>query len=175
MSLIFVTGSPGAGKSSVCQELKARGFQAYDTDEDQLAGWYDKRSGQPVSMPKREIWATSTWRDQHHWHIDRRKVEAIAANSQVACTYICGSVANETEVWNLFSKVLYLLVDETTVQARLSSRTDNDFGKEAHELAAIIGWLRNAEADYRRFGAGIIDATRPLEQVVNDIISLSHG
>jgi broad-specificity NMP kinase len=174
MSLVFVTGSPGVGKSSVCRELRTRGLEAYDTDADGLAGWYDKSSGQSVAMPSREVWATPEWQGQHDWHIDKNKVEAIAKTSQRDPVFICGSVANEVQVWDLFSKVFYLLSDETTVRARLLSRADNDFGKEAHELAAILGWLRNAEADYKRFGAEIIDATRPLEQVVDDIVSLSH-
>ncbi len=174
MSLIFVTGSPGVGKSSVCRELKIRGEQAYDTDGDGLAGWYDKSSGQSVAMPSREVWATPEWQNRHDWHMDRNKVEAIANTSQRDPVFICGSVANEVQVWDLFSKVFYLLADEATVRTRLLSRADNDFGREEHELAAILGWLRNAEEDYKRFGAEVIDATRPLKQVVDDIVTLSH-
>ncbi len=173
MSLVFVTGIPGAGKSSVCRELKERGCRAYDTDQDQLAGWYDKSTHQPVSMPPREVWATQAWRDRHDWYLDRMKINTIAETSGAAPVFICGTAANEAQVWDLFSKVMYLLVDEPTVRSRLSSRTDNEFGKEPHELAAILGWLRTAKEDYTRFGAEIIDASRPLKLVVDDIISLS--
>lgn len=174
MSLVFITGIPGAGKSAVSQELKSRGCRTYGTDEDQLAGWYDKDTQQPVSMPSRKVWATPEWRERHNWHIDRAKVETLAAEAHADTIFICGTAANEAEVWDLFSKVVYLLIDEATLRYRLSNRTDNPFGKELRELEAILGWLRNAEADYTRFGAKIIDASRPLKQVVDEILSLVY-
>jgi hypothetical protein len=35
----------------------------------------------------------------------------------------------------------------------------NQFGKAPEELAAVLGWQASHEADYRRYGAIIIDAT----------------
>jgi putative ribosome biogenesis GTPase RsgA len=36
MPLIYVTGPSGAGKSTVCNELLRRGYEAHDTDENEL-------------------------------------------------------------------------------------------------------------------------------------------
>jgi len=172
MSLVLITGTNGAGKSAVCRELKVRGFEAYGTDEDQLAGWYDKTTHLPVSMPPRDVWAKPEWSEHHDWHLDRSKLEALVERAQTKEIFICGCAANEAEVWDLFRKVLYLIIDEDTVRHRLSTRTDNDYGKELHELNAVLGWLQNARADYTRFGAEIIEASRPLAEVVDEILSL---
>ena len=172
MSLVFVTGISGSGKSTVRQELRSRGYEAWGTDEDKLSGWYDKQTGASVAMPPREVWATPAWREQNDWHLDRQKIEAIADRIGRSTAFICGTAANEGEVWDLFSQVFYLLIDEATLRSRISERINNDFGKEPHELEAILGWLRDAEANYTRFGANIIDASRPLGEVVDEILAL---
>jgi shikimate kinase len=174
MSLILITGTNGAGKSAVYRELNARGFEAYGSDENQLAGWVDKTTQLPVSMPPREIWAKPEWAEQNDWRFDRGKLEVLAerARARAQKIFICGCAANEAEVWDLFSKVLYLIIDEDTVRQRLSARIENQYGKEPHELSAILSWLRNARADYTRFGAEIVDASRPLVEVVDEILSL---
>jgi dephospho-CoA kinase len=48
--LIFVTGSSGAGKSTVREEFARRGFEAYDTDEHEIAQWRNKVTGQITSV-----------------------------------------------------------------------------------------------------------------------------
>ena len=44
--------------------------------------------------------------------------------------------------------------------------------RQPEELAAVLGWQASYEADYRRYGAIIIDATRPLGEVV-EILAVS--
>ncbi len=46
-------------------------------------------------------------------------------------------------------------------------------GKAPEELAAILRWHADYEAAYRRFGAVIIDAARPLRDVVDEILTTS--
>lgn len=36
---------PGSGKTTVRNELKSRGYEAYDGDEDGLAKWYNDATG----------------------------------------------------------------------------------------------------------------------------------
>lgn len=45
MSLYFITGSPGTGKSEVCRQLNARGYEAYDTDSAGFAQWKNLETG----------------------------------------------------------------------------------------------------------------------------------
>ena len=82
----------------------------------------------------------------------------------------CGGVANDIEVWDLFSRVIYLAIDEQTLRDRLGSRTSNDFGKAPEELAAVLEWHKVGEADHRSFGAVVIDATIPLPEVVDKVV-----
>jgi len=110
------------------------------------------------------------WLDEQEWRLVPSKIEALAARGERELVFLCGATANENEVWHLFSRVIYLAIDEDTLRRRLASRTSNDFGKAPNELAAILEWHKDSESNYRRFGAQVIDATLPLDQVVDEIV-----
>jgi hypothetical protein len=84
---------------------------------------------------------------------------------------LCGSVENEVEVWDLFDLVICLVIDDQTLRRRLGNRTTNSFGKHPEELAAALKWNPGNEASYRRFGAVIIDGTRPPAEVADAILA----
>ena len=44
MTLIYITGVAGVGKTTVLNELKRRGYEAYDADEN-LSSWELKSPG----------------------------------------------------------------------------------------------------------------------------------
>lgn len=103
----------------------------------------------------------------------RGRFEAILGRDTNTYAFICGSAANENEVWDLFDVVIYLAVDERTLRHRLANRSGNDFGKEEHELRAILEWHRTGVADYTRYGAVVIDATQSLEAVVDKVVAVA--
>ena len=86
--------------------------------------------------------------------------------------FLCGTADGDASVWHLFSKVLALVADVPTIRRRIDARPDQ-FGKAPEELAAILGRQASYEADYRRYGAIIIDATSPLGEVVGEILAVS--
>ena len=102
------------------------------------------------------------------------KVRALAPRADDQLVFLCGSTANEHEVWDLFYRVIYLTIDEQTLRDRLASRTSNDFGKAPEELEAILEWHKVAEGEYRRFGAVIVDATAPLPEVVDNVLAAAR-
>ena len=62
--------------------------------------------------------------------------------------------------------------NEGTLRHRLATRTTNLFGKDPVVLEQILTWNQDLEQRYRSYGATIIDATRPLEDVVEDVLAL---
>ena len=99
------------------------------------------------------------------WEIKRS-----AGNDTV---FLLGTASNELDVWDLFDDVICLVVDEQTMRHRLKTRTTNDFGKADHELADILEWFQRYEANYRSFGATMIDATAPLDEVADQVIQVA--
>jgi hypothetical protein len=86
--------------------------------------------------------------------------------------FLCGTADGDASVWHLFSKVLALVADVPTIRRRIDAHP-NQFGKAPEELAAVLGWQASYETDYRGYGAIIIDATRPLGEVVYEILAVS--
>jgi dephospho-CoA kinase len=169
VALVWVTGNAGVGKSTVCALLKSRGELVVDADWDGYNHWVDRTSGQVVADPPEPV--PAGWLDRFAWKINRTEVEALAARTQGGTTFLCGSVENEVEVWDLFDVVVCLVVDSETLRHRLLTRTTNSFGKRPEELAAALHHNVDAESTYRGFGATIVDGTLPLAEVADAILA----
>ncbi len=170
MSLIYITGNSGAGKSSVRKELQQRGYEAHDTDEGGITSWRHKVTDVAVNRPNDTKDRTKEWYEEHDWKMSRQKVEELATKAKDKTVYLCGSTSNAGEMLDLFGKIVFLEIDKDTLRNRLLNRADNDFGKAPDELNNILGWHKSFEDEYRRYGAIIVDAARPLSVVVDDIV-----
>jgi hypothetical protein len=145
MPLVLVTGISGSGKSAVCAELKRRAYEAHDTDQDGNAVWVNRKTGEVTAMSAAPNVKSAEWLDEQAWSVVPERVEALAERA----------------------------IDSQTLRHRVESRTDNDFGKAPSELEAILSWRNIGEDQYRQFGAVVVDATRPLHQVVSEVLEAS--
>ena len=172
MPLFLVSGSAGTGKSQVCRVLKERGYEAFDTDDDGLARWQHKQTGyiHPKSSVKPHQ-RTPQFLAAHSWNVPRQYVEELARKAAAKPIFLCGSLGNEAGLHDLFAKVFVLHVDDETLKHRLATRTSNNWGKQPHELQQTLEHHRTAYKKYEQLGDVIIDATRPLPQVVEDILA----
>ena len=138
MTMVWVTGSPGVGKSTVCTLLKARHELAVDADWEGFNHWVERASGQVVADPPYPV--PAGWLERYAWWISRAEVEALVERTHDQTAFLFGSVENECDVWDLLDRVVCLVADNATLQNRLLSRTTNEFGKHPEELAAAA-WL----------------------------------
>jgi dephospho-CoA kinase len=172
MPLIYITGIPGSGKTTVRGELRRRGYQAFGTDEDQLAFYYDNQTGEPLKQSAPAAIRTPEWRLLHTWKVARAEVEKLQKKAKDGPVFLCGVVANDvTELWDLFDVVIALTIDEETLCYRITTRTNDDFGKPPHEFELLLNWQKTAREDYQQLGAIIVDAIQPVEAVVDDILA----
>jgi hypothetical protein len=167
VTLVWVTGISGAGKSTVCDMLKSRGCVAVDADWEGYNRWVDRRTGAvAVDAPSP---VPPEWTDDHAWEIDVDRVRALARRVEPGVAFLFGSVENERDAWDLFDAVVCIVVDDETVRHRLATRSTNDFGKHPDELAKILGWNQTVEETYRHFGATIVDGTQPPTVVADKV------
>ncbi len=171
MPLVYITGNSGTGKSTVRKELQKRGYEAYDTDDEGITTWRHKTTGEQVERPEDENSRTADWYDQHEWHMSRQKVEELAVRAKNTPIFLCGSPSNADDMRDLYSTVVCLVLDKATLQQRIAKRTDHDFGKAPDELANILGWHDSFQERYRNQGAVMVDAGRPIEEIVDSILS----
>lgn len=173
MPLSYITGVSGTGKSTICRELRVRGFVSYDVDEHVFANWIGRTTGQVDPFPApRPGFDIHHWYAEHHWVLDADKIKMLKEESDRKPTnaLLCGTALGEDVAWPNFDVVFALTIDDATVRQRISQRTENSFGQTPAELEEILSWNAQFAANYHLFGAILIDATRPLDRVVDEIL-----
>ncbi|MGB4762217.1 MAG: AAA family ATPase [Candidatus Saccharimonas sp.] len=170
MPLIYVTGPSGAGKSSIRKELVSRGYEAHDTDEDGISTWCDIETREPVEYLKAEN-RPADWLSKHAFYVSADRVKTLAEAAKDKTIFLCGIPSNDLELATYYDKVFCLVIDEITMRQRIATRETNNFGKSPDELKLISYWHGKMLERYRDFGATMIDAQRPLDVVVDEIIS----
>lgn len=152
----LVEGVSGTGKTSVCRELNRRGYQAVNGDRE-LAYQGDPETGRP----------TDTALHQHHiWDVGR--VRALVTDDQEPVTFFCGGSRNFSTFVDLFDEVFVLDVDVETLHQRLDQRPPDEWGSRPSERDLVMRLHRTKE-DIPATGV-VIDATRPLAEVVDEIL-----
>jgi broad-specificity NMP kinase len=159
MKVYCIGGGSGTGKTTVCEELKKRGYQVVDADEE-LAFFADPKTGLPVNEKTT------------HWLWDKEEFHAAIQKGENEPVFVCGGATNQDEFKDHFEKMFTLHADDAVLTHRLLTRTNNDFGKDPKDLEQQLEWNKNAIAYAKQRGSTLIDATRPLKEVVDEILSL---
>lgn len=174
MPLIYITGIEAAGKSTICNALKERGCEAYDIDHG-IAYFCSIVTGKKAKPADAATKRTDTWYNQHIYMMDRTKVAQYREQAKDKPIFLCGTTRSDFVVIDLFDTIVYLYLDEATLKKRLQARKDFEFGHAPHEQAMILNWREPTENDYRDYGAVMIDATKSIETVIGEILTLAKA
>jgi len=160
MSKILVTGMSGTGKSSALAELGRRGYRVVDTDD---PGWREYREYvEPVNDVHRGEWL---------W-VEERITELLVSDDGRSL-FVQGCVRNQTAFYNRFDAVVLLSAPADVMLDRVARRTTNEYGKTPLERAMILDDLANIEPLLRAGCTHELDASRPLDEVVADLIAIA--
>jgi dephospho-CoA kinase len=151
---ILVTGMSGTGKSTALAELRRRGYETVDTDEQGLSAWSDAHDG-------------------YAW--DERGIETLLGRERSTTRYLSGTVSNQGRFYPRFDAVVLLSAPADVLLARIEARTTNDYGKRAHERELILRDLAEVEPLLRATCTHEIDASRPVEEVVAALLAIGRG
>jgi hypothetical protein len=115
--------------------------------------------GDPPTGGRTEGFGSKTEARHKHHIWDVGKVRRLAENHNDEATFFCGGARNFKEFLYLFDEVFILEVDAGTLNERLDSRTDDDWGKSKSERELILR-LHATKEDTPSSGV-VIDATHP--------------
>lgn len=152
----LIEGVSGTGKTSVCDELRRRGYYSINGDTE-FAYQGDPKTGEPLEGFTHE---------HHIWNVE--KVRAMAADQSHAVSFFCGGSRNFSSFIDLFDLVFVLKVDQDTLTRRLADRPEAEWGGKPAERQLILR-LHATKEDVPEGGVGI-DATTPIECVVDEIL-----
>ena len=164
----LIDGVSGVGKTSVAEELERRGHHVVHGDR-VLAYYGDPLTGEPLTAPNTgsELDILNWGNDRWIWPVD--KVRALAADTSHPATFFCGGSRNSARFLDLFDEIFILDVSLATLQKRLARRPEDEFGGRPIETD-IIARL-HATGEHLPSRGTRIDATAPVAEVVDDILS----
>lgn len=149
MKRVLLTGMSGTGKSSVIEQLRKRGFKAIDMDE---PGWSEHDAD-----------------GNQQWNEARLQEALDAANDDTL--FISGCTENQVKFYPQLTDIILLSAPGELLAERLSSRTNNPYGKRPGELEEVLSYLETVEPLLRRGATCEIKTTIPLEQVVEEVLA----
>ena len=170
---ILVTGISGSGKSALSKKLNEMGYKAYSIED--MPGLFtliDKKTGKPA--PDQEQNETVEEALGTDWVCDKEKLSSIIENEPSEITFYCGVASNRIALIRLFDSVILLKISPETMRERLSTRTENDFGRKSEVQDWILTWKDWFENDVQEKGASVVDANQGLDKVAEEVIRLAN-
>ena len=162
----LIEGVCGTGKTTVAEELQRRGYHVLHGDRE-LAYWGDRKTGEPVDEPAHESEADRVAWQQEHWLWNIDKVKSVIADHSNAISFFCGGSRNFFCLIDLLDRIFVLDVEPDILKQRLASRPENEFGGRPVERDLIYDCTQRKNIPK---GDVVIDATAPLEHVVDAIL-----
>ena len=151
---VLVTGMSGTGKSTVLAELARRGFESVDTDEPGWTRWSNEDDGY--------VWV-------------EERIAKLLARVRRRTLYVSGTVSNQGRFYRDFDAVVLLSVPDAVLLGRIARRTTNHYGKSAAERELIRRHLVDVEPLLRATCTHELDATRPVEAIVDELVAIGDG
>jgi shikimate kinase len=104
------------------------------------------------------------------WREDR--IQAFLSQDDSGARFVSGCATNQVKFYPQFDEIILLSAPATVLIERLTTRTNNPYGKHPDELAEVLGYLETVEPLLRHGATHEIDTSAPLAQVVATILRL---
>jgi len=144
----------GTGKSTALAELEKRGFEVVDTDRGGWSVWSDAEAG-------------------YVWREDR--IGELLAREGEPMLYVSGTVSNQGRFYPRFDAVVLLSAPTEILLCRIATRATNDYGKSTEDRDLILRHLAEIEPMLRSTCTHEVDATQPLDVVVEQLVEIGQG
>jgi broad-specificity NMP kinase len=152
----------GTGKSTVIEELRARGLRAVDLDTDEYSEWASpdpEALGSPVEPERDWVWCGD-------------RVRELLDREENGTLFVSGCAANMGEFLPRFDRVVLLSAPDDVIAARLRERVSG-YGTHPNEIARVLALVREVEPALRRFADVEIDTSGTLNHVVDIVVGLA--
>lgn len=163
---VLVTGRAGSGKTAVATELKRRNYNAFDSDDvPELSSWQDKQTGELAQL------VDNSYVDLHrlHWVWNASVLEKLLKNN--ADVFLCGGADNDLSFYGKFDHHFVLNIEPDLQIKRLQTRTNNNYGSDPRMYDAIVAKEAAHVTQACQLGATALDASQPIEQVVDTLLA----
>ena len=150
MKRVLVSGMSGTGKSSLLDELAARGYRTVDTD---YGDYFETVDGETL------------WRQE--------RISALlssAPDELPGVLFVQGTTRNQVLFYPRFDHIVLLSAPAEILIERLTTRTTNPYGKNPAERAQVLGYLRTVEPLLRAAATLEVVTTIPVTRVADIVL-----
>ena len=147
---VLITGMSGSGRSTLVRELRQRGFEAYDADDD---GFSEPRG-------------------DGRWGWRRDEVAALLAGAE-GVLFFAGCSEEQPEL--PFDLRVLLTVPDAVLVERLRTRTTNAYGRSDAELKQVLSDRAEVEPLLRRSADLVLAGTKPPAELADAVLASVGG
>jgi broad-specificity NMP kinase len=167
MKSVFVSGLSGVGESTLSFLIQDRGYAAYDIEE---MGWFSMFNVETGEELLEWDNADIELVKKMSWVCDAESLAAHIRQQQGDVAYYCGASSNVAEIGPLFDQIVLLTADEATIRQRLSTRTNNDFGRVREAQDLVLDGKETYERHLTGMGAVVVNANAQPDHVADEVI-----
>lgn len=170
LKLFFITGMSGSGKTTVARKICELGEVAFDSKIQKGLFCFSDSDG---NRPKDYQPNNKDWMDKYKWILNKPMFDnLVKQNKDAKRLFLCGGSDDLKQYWSLGKKVFLLEVDAGTMISRLNrADRDNNFGKDKQTQKLLLERIERFQKKQIADGAIPINATRPIDTVVADILT----
>lgn len=161
MKRVLITGMSGTGKSSVVEELAARGYRAHDLDTPEWSEWVDADPSDTLTPAQGKDW---------HWREDR--VRALLSRPEDGMLFVSGCADNMGRLLPLIDAIILLSAPVATIMERLRARSADGYGSVVEERQKVADLISTVEPLLRKSADHEIDTRKPIPATVDEILRL---
>jgi len=159
----------GTGKSTLIGALAERGYRAVDADTDEWSEWVSLAGEADLidaTADPESVWQNQDW----VWREDR--IQRLLSTEDADVLFVSGTAANQGKFHAQFDQIVLLSAPASVLVERLSTRTNNPYGKHPHELARVLEQVESVEPLLRRAATLEVDTSGPVDQVLETILDI---
>jgi len=149
---VLLTGMSGTGKSTVINKIVELGYRAIDTDYDGFTVEVDSGHGGLERL----------WREE--------RIQELLPTETMDVVFISGTCRNQAKFYPRFDHIVLLSAPIPVLVQRLTSRSNNPYGKTAEGLTETLGFVQTVEPLLRAAATLEVDSSAPIEQVMTAIL-----
>lgn len=164
MKRILLTGMSGTGKSTIIDELAARGYKAVDADCDEFSEWVEVAASSNISESPVEGNRDWVWRED--------RIQDLLSIEDTDVLFLSGCAENMRKFLPQFDDIVLLSAPSNVIVERLRTRTNNPYGKRSDEIARVLGLIESVEPLLRQAAGYEIDTSACLEDIVATLLRL---
>lgn len=171
MGKYLITGRPGTGKSTVAQAMAEQGYNVFDLEEvPGIVRLEVKATAEPADWPDGYV----DW-DYYAWNLQEKPLKQFLAKQLTRDVYVAVSASNQRKFYDLFDKIFVLtLSDPEILRHRLKTRNIHEFGQTPKNIQRAVENFETKNAQLLSAGGIPIDNSKPIDIVVQNIISGTH-